>query len=262
MSTENNLNKEFIKRKNEEPILVTYLPAGYPDKRTSIKWTKTLLKNGADAVELGYPSQSPDKEGHIISEAHTKVLKNGFTPEDYLEIIREVNEETEFNRIILMGYWDQLRRTPGFSFLKKVSKLGTNNLVFPDLSGEKEVDNLVDRGFEVIPFLESFESLNLYSYNTGSFVYCPTYHGKTGKDLDMEVGFLNELKEKLDESHLKDKPHLAGFGIKSKDKVEKVLRLGFDGIVVGSAILKAFSNSQEAGLSLLEELKEGLSKKE
>jgi tryptophan synthase alpha chain len=260
MSAENNLTEELKTRKNEEPILVTYLPAGYPDESTSIKWIKTLLKNGADAVELGYPSQSPEKDGHIISEAQTKVLESGFGPEDYLEIIGEVNEETEFNRIILMGYWEQIRRKPGVGFLEEVKRVGAKNLIFPDLSRGEEVDNLVSRGFEVIPFLESFESLSLYSHSTGSFVYCPTYHGKTGKDLDMEMDFLGELKDELDESHLKDKPHLAGFGISSKDDVEKVLRLGFDGIVVGSAVLKAFSRSQQAGLSLLEELKEGLSK--
>jgi len=258
MSTENNLNIEFKNLKNKEPILVTYLPAGYPDKRTSIKWAKTLLKNGADAVELGYPSPSPDRDGHIISKAQTEVLKNGFAPEDYLEIIGEINAETQFNRIILMGYWDQFRETPGDSFLEKVGQAGVKNLIFPDLSEEKELGNLVGRGFEVTPFLETFESLSFYSRNTGSFVYCPTYHGKTGKDLDIEVDFLNELKEKLDESHLKGKPHLAGFGIRRKDDVEKVIRLGFDGIVVGSAVLKAFSGSQEAGLSLLEELKAGL----
>lgn len=259
MSVEDNLTEEFKTRKSEEPILVTYLPAGYPDKSTSIRWIKTLLKNGADAVELGYPSRSPEKDGHIISEAQTKVLESGFGPEDYLEIIGEVNEETEFNRIILMGYWEQLQRKPGVGFLDEVRGGGAKNLIFPDLSRGEDVDNLVSRGFEVIPFLESSESLNLYSYDTGAFVYCPTYHGKTGKDIDMEIDFLNELKEQLANSHLREKPYLAGFGISCRDDVDQVMELGFDGIIVGSALLKAFSGSQDEGLSLLEELKEGLS---
>ena len=60
-----------------------------------------------------------------------------------------------------------------------------------------------------------------------------------------------------------DKPVAVGFGISKKEQAQEVVKWGADGVIVGSALVKALGEaaSPEAGLAALkalaEELREG-----
>ncbi len=260
MTKKTDLSDTLVAKKDDEPILIGYLPAGYPDKKTSQRWVELLLDNGVDAVELGYPSRSPEMDGKVISEAHKKTYREGFVPEDYVEIGEKVNEGSGINRLIPMGYWSQLKKSFEPEFSNRWKGAGLKHLIFPDLNDEETIKNLEEKGFSLIPFIDNLDNLDIYSGAKKPFVYCPTYHGKTGESGAMNFEHLENLKRRLENSKFETTPHLAGFGISSGQDANAVMNSGYDGVIVGSVLISAFSESENRAIELLEELKKGIGK--
>ncbi len=261
MNTVKNLTEYLsLKKENNEPILIAYLPAAYPDQQTSERWIKLLLNNGVDGLELGFPSRKPEMDGKVISEAHQQVYQQGFKRNNYIELAKNIIMETGFNRLIAMGYWQQLKADFMQHFLDKWKKAELTPLIFPDLDAKESKDILRKNGYSIIPFMDKREKIINYQPGKEPFIYCPTYLGKTGQENSFDRDHLVSLKKTLDKSALRDKPHLAGFGISSGADARKVMDLGYDGVIVGSAFLKKFNESEAEAMALLKDLKNGIAK--
>ena len=199
-------------------------------------------------------------DGKLISEAHQHIYENGFETEMYNRLVKELISEMRFNRLIAMGYWHQIKKEFLEKFKDVWKDMGLTSMIFPDLEDQKMTKDLRKNGFSIIPFIDSKEKIKDYKPGNEPFIYCPTYLGKTGQSSEINKEFLKGLKNSLDNSRLKNKPHLAGFGISSGKDARQVIELGFDGIIVGSAFLEKFNHSEEQAMSLLEELKRNIDK--
>ena len=73
---------------------IGYLPAGYPDKDTSIAAAIALVENGADVLEIGIPYSDPVMDGPVIQQATTAVLQRGFRIDEVFEIVEAVTDAT------------------------------------------------------------------------------------------------------------------------------------------------------------------------
>ena len=58
--------------------LMSHLIAGYPDKETALIAARSLVKGGADILEIQLPFSDPSADGPAIQTACTKVLENGY----------------------------------------------------------------------------------------------------------------------------------------------------------------------------------------
>ncbi|AZO94345.1 tryptophan synthase subunit alpha [Halocella sp. SP3-1] len=257
----NILKNSLIKKKEDnKPVMIAYLPAAYPDIETSKKWIEILFDNGIDAVELGYPSKSTDMDGKTISDAHQEVKNDGFKESDYEMIARYVSRNSS-GRLIAMGYWKELREKFYSKFENSWLRSGIKYLLLPDLnlSNKTEVKYIQDCGYKLIPFISRLDfNLNYSLFKNAPFIYCPAYKGKTGNSGKIDKLHLTKLKEKLRETVLKDLPLLVGFGISTGEDAFRVRSLGYDGIIIGTAMLKAFQESENRALTLIRELRAGL----
>ena len=249
------------KKKNQEKLLVAFLPANYPDRETSLQLINYLLKHGVDALELGFPALDASKDGKTIVEANRVVIGNGFKAADYFSLAKRVNQNQEYNRIAAMGYWDSLKADFAAKYQKKLKKAGIKDLIFPDLKAEKDIKLLNSSGYNLVPFLDSKEKIRGHTFKGEAFLYCPTHRGKTGTDKSFELEFLEGLKNELESSQLAEIPHLAGFGISSAEDVKKIMTLDFDGVIVGSEFINKIDQGMAAVEDFLAELKIALNKR-
>ncbi|HEX9894376.1 MAG TPA: tryptophan synthase subunit alpha, partial [Gemmatimonadales bacterium] len=60
-----------------EGAFVPFLVLGDPDPGTSLELIRTLVSNGADALELGLPFSDPVADGPVIQAAATRALSRG-----------------------------------------------------------------------------------------------------------------------------------------------------------------------------------------
>lgn len=254
--------RESLKEKKEkgQGIIVAYLPAAYPDLKTSLRWLELLLVNGVDAVELGYPYGAARMDGDTIRKAHQQSLANGFTKESYLAIIQQINDKWS-DRLIAMGYWQQLKEDFKTGELKGWLERGLQYLLFPDLdlSDGTELSRIKSEGFQLIPFINQLSNdLKFEYFQEAPFIYCPAYQGKTGKSGKIDKDHLLKLKKGLIDKFNVEIPLQVGFGISKGEEAARIMELGYDGVIIGTAMLRAFQEGEEKALSLLEDIKAGL----
>jgi tryptophan synthase alpha chain len=93
-SNDNNLliNKFQELSKKNEPALICYALAGYPDIKTTKDIISTMVDAGADIIEIGIPFSDPIADGPIIQEASYNALVKGITPQKSLEIIHDIKK--------------------------------------------------------------------------------------------------------------------------------------------------------------------------
>lgn len=248
------------KKKNKEKILVAFLPALYPDQKTSLKLINYLLDNGVDALELGFPDLEAAKDGRTIKKANRKVISNGFQAAEYFELAAAVNKNREFNRLAAMGYWKNLKDYFLKDYQQQWQQSGIKDLILPDLNKKRDRNLIKSAGFNLIPFLDSVQKIKNFYPAEEAFLYCPTHSGKTGTNKNFDLELLQNLKKALVESGLSAKPHLAGFGISSAEDVKKIIQLDYDGVIVGSEFINKINLDFEAAAKFLDELKTALNK--
>ncbi len=113
--------------------LMSHLVAGYPTNELSLTAARSLIKGGADILEIQLPFSDPSADGPAIQTACTKVLERGYRTSDGLAFISQIHKEFPDTVIYLMSY-GSLIYTPGVeNFCKKAAEAGVKGMIIPDL---------------------------------------------------------------------------------------------------------------------------------
>lgn len=245
--------------------LICYIIPGYPDYEKSIQLAKTLLENGADALELGVPFSDPIADGITIQRASYKALMNGINLKSVINFAKIINEEFSVP-IYLMSYLNPFLKYGLERLAKEMNLNGINGAIIPDLP----VD-LYDEWYQICSkySLEtvllcspstSLKRLKIIESKTTGFIYLVSVYGVTGAREsfpEYTFEFIRKVRENT------DKPIVVGFGISNSSQVKEIMKYKVNGVVVGSAILKLMeNNSIDESLAeikkLVRELKEAI----
>ncbi|MBP5752599.1 MAG: tryptophan synthase subunit alpha, partial [Treponema sp.] len=113
--------------------LMSHLVAGYPTTELALTAARSLIKGGADILEIQLPFSDPSADGPAIQTACTTVLENGYKTADGLAFIAKIHSEFPEVPIYLMSY-GSLIYTPGVeNFCKKAAEAGVKGMIIPDL---------------------------------------------------------------------------------------------------------------------------------
>ena len=91
-------------------LLVPYITAGDPDLSTTLALMHTLVKAGADVIELGIPFSDPMADGPVIQASCERALKNHVSLEQVIDIVRQFRETDKSTAVVLMGYMNPVER--------------------------------------------------------------------------------------------------------------------------------------------------------
>lgn len=257
-------SSEAIRRELEKgnAALIGYLPLGYPTVDKSIQAAKTIIENGVDAIELGFPYSDPGMDGPVIERAVVAALKQGTHLED---LFRAVTEITETGAPVLsMTYWNPIHWYGVERFAKAFSESGAAGLITPDLPPEEAVEWMdasnqygLERVFLAAPS-SSDQRLALISSSTNAWVYAASTMGVTGKRSSVDSA-ARELVERCRDAGA---PLVCvGLGVSTGEQAREISSYA-DGVIVGSAFVKLLDNENwEEALAdvaaLARELKEG-----
>lgn len=237
---------EIVQRRG---CLVGYLTAGYPDAESFLRIVQRCQQAGLHIFEIGYPSKDPYSDGEIIRRIHSQIDPMIAEDMDFWKRTREVIAAP----LWLMGYKADLIDTGRYRTLAEAGYVDA--FVIPDLPRKgrlelkKEMEPL---GVEVLGFTcQSNEAEeNLETLDHFSLIYQQLYSGPTGMPNNSE-NYL-ELLEKS--RKISDAKLFAGFGIGTPERAQELLRHGFDGVVIGTAILKRLEESEEEMYRFIQQL--------
>ena len=251
----------FVNQKMQDFItfhphaMVGYLLAGYPDQEAFFRMAKKSVESGLSILEIGFPSNDPRADGEVIRKAHACVDKSICSDLSFWKKLRDTVEVP----IWIMGYKKDLYVD---NIHLNLAKSGlVDAFVIPDMGTEELFplgEQLREYHTELVPVISSETPKAWLNRLLAEFplIYQQLYSGPTGLPIENE-----SYQELLAYNVTHEGKYLfAGFGIHSKERVEELLESGFYGVIIGTAIMKALNDSEDAACHFIEGLSGALLK--
>jgi tryptophan synthase alpha chain len=231
--------------------LVIYLCAGDPSLDATVDLVVAAAESGADVIELGVPFSDPTADGVAIQQASERSLARGTTMRGVLDVVRRVRERSTVP-ILLFGYYNPILRYGEAKLVADAKAAGVDGFLVVDLPPE-EADPLVEplraAGLGYVPLVAPTSTESRIAQAAAladGFVYYVSMTGVTGaKD-----AVLDEAAERAAALRPKARAPIAvGFGIATPADA-RVVAAKADGVVVGSAIVRAIASAPDVESSV------------
>ncbi|MDB4916123.1 MAG: hypothetical protein JWM95_3767 [Gemmatimonadetes bacterium] len=235
---------------------IPYVTAGHPDPKRSVELLRGLADAGADIIEVGVPFSDPLADGAVIQASSQAALDQGVRFDQVLEIISDAGLTIP---VVLFSYLNPLLRG-GSDALKRAASAGAHGVLVTDLplgsDPEREAwfaDSPLDFIRLVAPTTPS-ERMSQIAKTGQGFVYLISRLGVTGEQATLSAELPATAARLRAATAL---PVCIGFGIATAEQARAAAVLG-DGVVVGSAIVRAANESVGAAVALATTLRRGI----
>ncbi len=224
--------------------IVAFITAGYP-QREKFREHLSQIGNAADVVEIGVPFSDPMADGVTIQRSSREALSQGFTLRWLLKELTEMQRPKA--PLVLMSYLNPLLAYGLKALAEDAAKAGICGFIVPDLPFDEGAEfraALDATGVGLIqmvtPVTRPERMAKLCAASQG-FVYAVTMTGTTGKTASVPAEVSSYLDTVTAAARL---PVCAGFGIRSREQVEK-LKGHVAGVIVGSALVEVLESGKD-----------------
>jgi len=239
-------------KKQNRNAFVAFITAGDPDYETSFEILKKLPAAGVDIIELGIPFLDPAGDGPIIEIASKRAIENGMNLKKLLIMVEEFRKTNSNTPIILMGYYNSVLYYGLEKFSYDAKKAGADGVLIVDLPPEEDEEfrkftnqNELDLIKLITPTSDGNRIKKIVT-NASGFVYMVSILGITGtKSADPKENkiFIEKIQK------ITDLPVVIGFGIKDINDAKEMAKIGADGVVIGSSLVKVIADGLEEKIS-------------
>jgi tryptophan synthase alpha chain len=257
------IDAAFARAKAEgRAAFVAYVTAGDPSPDATVGLARALARGGADVLELGVPFSDPIADGPVLQRAASRALAGGTTLDTVFAIARRIREETEL-ALVLFSYLNPVVRRGMTRAAAEARRAGFDGVLLTDLPPEEAAwtqPHLRGAGLQTV-FLVSPTSprdrMAAASRLSSGFLYVVSRPGTTGAraalpaDLAETVGRARRAAGRL--------PVAVGFGIATPESARRAAAIA-DGVVVGSALVRAAEESGDGREKAVEDLARTLSR--
>jgi tryptophan synthase alpha chain len=227
-----------------EPAIVAFMTAGFP---SIARFREDLLAvaAGADVVEIGVPFTDPMADGMTIQRSSQAALRQGVSLRWILGELATMQRPAA--PLVLMSYLNPLLQYGYDRLASDAAAAGVCGFIVPDLPFDEGAElraALAATGVALVQMVTPVtteQRLARVCAASEGFVYAVTMTGTTGKNVavpDSVVAYLDRV------AAASPVPVCAGFGIRSREQVEK-LRGHVAGVVVGSALVEVLVRGED-----------------
>jgi tryptophan synthase alpha chain len=235
-----------------EPAVVAFMTAGFPSA-AKFREHLTAVASAADVVEIGVPFTDPMADGMTIQRSSQAALKQGVSLQWILKELGAMQRPAA--PLVLMSYLNPLLQYGYEKLSEDALNSGVCGFIVPDLPFDEGMEfrtALAAKGLSLVQMVTPVttpERLAQICSASDGFVYAVTMTGTTGKSVTVPDTVLSYLDRVTAASPV---PVCAGFGIRSREQVEK-LKGHVAGVVVGSALVEVLERGEDptAWLGLL-----------
>lgn len=217
---------------------IPFITCGDPDLDTTKEFVRSMVKNGADLIELGIPFSDPTAEGPVIQEANLRALKGGVTTDKIFDMVRELRTDVTVP-MVFMTYANVVFSYDADKFIRTCAEIGIDGLILPDLPFEEkgEFDEICKKyGVDLISLIAptSENRIAMIAREATGFIYIVSSLGVTGVRSEINTDITSLVKLVRENTSV---PCAVGFGISTPEQAAKMASIS-DGAIVGSAIIK------------------------
>lgn len=239
------------------PALIPYLTAGFPSAADTVATLRMLAAEGADFVEVGIPFSDPLADGPVIQHASFESLRGGTTVRGVLEMIRTADLSIP---VILFSYCNPMLRYGLADFLTDARAAGAAGVLVTDLpvGGDPATEDAIrDSGLDRIPLVALTTApgrLQTAVEGGRGFVYLISRLGVTGAGTTIGEEVRQAAAAVRRATPL---PLAIGFGIATGAQAAAAAEVA-DGVVVGSALVRAMREGIGPARALIGDLRRAL----
>lgn len=241
----------------KKTALIPFVTAGDPTAAITVSLMHTLVKAGADVIELGVPFSDPMADGPVIQRASERALKNGVGLINVLAYVSQFRETNTITPVVLMGYANPIERMGLAIFAARAKAAGVDGVLVVDYPPEESVEVLkaldavgIDSIYLLSP-TSTTQRIKLVAQCARGYIYYVSLKGVTGAaNIDTEAvsAMIKQIKA---ETSL---PVGVGFGIRD-GATAKLVAAFADAVVIGSRIIQELEASPpESALVNVEKL--------
>lgn len=242
--------------------LIPYITAGDPHPKHTVNLMHTLVKHGADMIELGVPFSDPMADGPVIQRASERALVHKVGLTAVLAMVQEFRTTDKTTPIVLMGYANPIEAIGATAFADRAKAADVDGVITVDYPPEEcgdFVEQLRSRDIDPIFLLSPTtepKRVDLIVKQACGFVYYVSLKGVTGAaNLNIE-----EVSKRV--TTIRSQTNLpvgVGFGIRDAATAKATAAIA-DAVVVGSRMVQAIEASNDDNLlsnvaALMDELK-------
>ena len=243
-------------RKKSRRALVCYVTAGHPDLERSLATLHALEEGGADIIELGVPFSDPIADGPIIQASSQRALENGMTYNGVLALVSKAKLKVP---VVLFSYLNPVLAA-GADALTRAAQAGVSGILITDIpvgadpEREKWLGNSPLAFIRLVAPTTPRERMAEIARHGSGFVYLISRLGVTGVQENTATSLPETITRLRSTTTL---PICVGFGISTPAQARSVGNL-VDGVVVGSALVRAAEQGTSSVLNLVCSLREAL----
>ena len=243
-------------KKDSRRALVCYVTAGHPDRARSLETLRALEEGGADIIELGVPFSDPIADGPIIQASSQQALENGMTYDGVVELIGAADLRPP---VVLFSYLNPILAA-GPGALTRAAEAGAAGILVTDIPVGADPEREEWLGSSPLDFIRLVapttpaERMAEIARHGSGFVYLISRLGVTGVQETTDTSLPATVQRLRAATTL---PICVGFGISNPQQARVVSELA-DGVVVGSALVRAAGNGADEVLKLTRSLREAL----
>ncbi len=251
----------FEKARGENrAAFIAYLTAGDPDADSTVALAAALDRAGTDVLELGVPFSDPIADGPVLQRAAGRALSSGTTLTGVFEIGCRVASSTRM-ALVLFSYLNPLLRLGIERASRQAQVAGFDAALVTDLPPEEAGQfqpAVRSAGLDTV-FLVSPTSpdsrMNAAARLSSGFLYVVSRPGTTGARRDLPADLSETVRRARRAAG--SLPIAVGFGIATPAAARRAARLA-DGVIVGSALVRAAEEAGDAREKAVETLASSL----
>ena len=240
-------------RKRNAKALVIYITAGHPDRARSLALLRGIASAGADVIEIGVPFSDPLADGPVIQASSQRALEQGMSYDGALDLVSEAAVDVP---LVLFSYLNPIVAAGPDAFARAAAA-GISGVLVTDLpvGGDPELEARIGESplafiRLVAPTTPTPRMAEIARHGRG-FVYLISRLGVTGMRSEIAAGLSDTIARLRSATNL---PVCVGFGVSGPEQAAAVARLA-DGVVVGSAVVRAAETSVDAAVLLVRSLR-------
>ncbi|MFZ7202460.1 tryptophan synthase subunit alpha [Avibacterium avium] len=241
-----------------EGAFVPFVTLCDPDLDRSFEIICTLVDNGADALELGFPFSDPLLDGPVIQAANNRALQAGCSTAESFELLAKVRSKYPEIPISLLLCANLIYAQGLDSFYQRCAEVGVDAVLVADiplLAAEPYIHAAKKHGVQpvfICPPNADEATIKGVAQHSEGYTYLVSRAGVTSAENQSHATNLDTLVEQL-KAH-QAPPILQGFGIAHPQQVKEALQLGAAGAISGSATVKIIERNLDNHANCLSEL--------
>lgn len=212
-----------------------------------------LEQAGVDILEIGVPFSDPLADGPVIQRSSQIAIEHGMSLNRTLELIAEAKLTIP---VVLFSYLNPIM-AGGPDVLKRAKAAGVAGVLVTDMPVGSDPTREAWFGESGLDFVRLVapttpsQRMAEIGRHGGGFVYLISRLGVTGERDTLAVDLPDSVARLRGATTL---PICIGFGISTPEQARAAAELG-DGVIVGSAIVRAAEESVESAVALAASLR-------